>query len=312
MADFTPDELARMCRSPRERLADTMTDGSADDVAREFGRLLGLVRDIADLYTRWSVVTLTWLNEQHGLDASSAAAEPHELCPADAPRLDGRQLALVRSALLGTDGEVSAQVAKLAREGAPAPLLAYWDEVIAACDRAETIRRDHVTAQLTLVNARYGPDGLEECLRYATDLIWAPRMAQDLARAPVDRVRSWAEKMSVGHQGTVGVVEHDDRWVITLDPCGSCGRQLLTGRYAPPWDFGVVAPGHRVGFLRPDVTVYQAHLAVAHTLVPIERTGAPWPAMACSGLGGGPCELVLYRDPARTAQRYYSQVGATR
>lgn len=97
-----------------------------------------------------------------------------------------------------------------------------------------------------------------------------------------------------------------------LEPCASCGRQILTGRYAPPWDFGVVAPGHPVGFLRPDITVYQAHLAVAHTLVPIERNGAPWPAIACSGLGGGPCELVIYRDPARTDERYYAQVGATR
>lgn len=312
MADYTSEELARMCRSPRERLAEMLRDGSADDVTQEFTRLLGLVRDIADLYARWSVATLGWLAEHHGLDAAAAAAQPHELCPTDAPRLDGRQLALVRSALLGADDEVAAQLDQLARAGSEAPLLAYWDEVLAACDCAETIRRDHVTAQLTLVHARYGADGLEACLRRATDLIWAPRMARDLACAPTDRVRSWADKMSVGHQGTVSVVEHDDCWVFTLDPCGSCGRQLLAGRYAPPWDFGVVAPGQRVGFLRPDITVYQAHLAVAHTLVPIERTGAPWPAMACSGLAGGPCELVIYRDPARTAQRYYAQVGATR
>lgn len=45
---------------------------------------------------------------------------------------------------------------------------------------------------------------------------------------------------------------------------------------------------------------------MAHTLVPIERTGAPWPTIPCSGLGGSPCELVIYRDPARTDERYYA------
>jgi hypothetical protein len=118
--------------------------------------------------------------------------------------------------------------------------------------------------------------------------------------------------MSVGHNGAVRVREYEDRWVFTLDPCGSCGRQILAGRYEPPWSFGVVEDGAPVGFLRPDTTVYQAHLAVVHTLVPIERIGAPWPAVSCAGLAGRPCELVLYRDPAETDERYFTQVGARR
>lgn len=194
MTHYTPDELARLCRSPQKRLAETLRDGYADDVEREFARLLGLVRDIADLYARWSVATLAWLNERHGLDAAAEAAATNELCPADAPRLDARQLALVRSALRDTTHDVVDRAAVLARAGDEAGLLEYWDEVNAACDRAETIRRDAVTAQLTLVNGRYGADGLEDCLRHATDVIWAPRMARDLARAPVDRLRSWAER----------------------------------------------------------------------------------------------------------------------
>ncbi len=311
MSDLSAEELVHICRGPHERLVEALDSLPPREVASEFLRLLALVRDIADLYARWSVVTLGWLHERHGLDAAASAAAVHELWPPSAsPRLTDEQLEVVRDAFRSDGRVVAERVEGLARAHDTTGLLAYWDEVNAACDLAEIIRRDTVTAQVTLVNERYGADGLEDCLRYATDLLWVPRMERDLANAPEVRVRNWAEKMATGHHGAISVAQHDDRWVITLDPCGSCRRQIRSGRYAPPWSFGVVAPGHRVGFYRPDITVYQAHLAIAHTLVPIERRGAPWPAMGCSGLDGGSCELVIYRDPAQTDEAYYAQVGA--
>ena len=309
---LSPEELTRLVRGPHERLSEALVNLAPTEVASELLRLLGLVRDIADLYARWSVVTLGWLHDRHGLGAAALGAAVHELLPPDAlPRLTPGQLGLVRDVFHGDGPVVAARATALAAGGDEAGLLAWWDEVSGACDLAEILRRDTVTAQLTLVNERYGPDGLEDCLRHAADLLWVPRMERDLAQPPLVRIRAWAEKMATGHHGSVTVTQHADRWVLTLDPCGSCRRQILGGRYAPPWDFGVVAPGHRVGFFRPDITVYQAHLAVAHTLVPIERRGAPWPAMACSGLGGGACELVIYRDPAATDAVFYEQVGAT-
>lgn len=171
------------------------------------------------------------------------------------------------------------------------------------------MRRDELTARLTLVHERYGADALEACLRDAADQIWAPRMAADLAGPPRERIRNWVEKMAIGHAGAVSVREDAGGWIITLDPCGSCGEQVRTGRYEPPWNFGMVEPGHRIAFGRSDITVYQAHLAVAHTLVPIERTGAPWPAIRCAGRAGRACELLLYRDPASTPPEFYTQVG---
>jgi hypothetical protein len=312
MPEFEQDELDRLCRSAQERLREAMRGDSPVDVVACFVRLLGMVRDIADLYSRWSVATLSWLQEQHGLAAAAEAVMYTEFWPAVAPRLDTAQLEIVHSALRGRDDALEARMLLAAETGDADAVVALWEEVHRACDLAETLRRDALTAQLTFVTERYGAEGLEGCLRHTTDLVWAPRMAADLAYAPADRLRNWAEKMAIGHSGSVRVRELSDRWVITLDPCGSCGRQLLSGRYEPPWNFAMVPPGERVGFLRDDISVYQAHLAVAHTLVPIERTGAPWPAISCAGRAARPCELVLFRDPSATDESYYAQVGATR
>jgi hypothetical protein len=286
---FTRAELDELCLPPTERLRRAAVGGPAA-VESAFRAMTVHLRDIATLYARWSAVTVQWLHSTHGVDAAARCFPVTELWPPSVVLPTDRQAALAQDVLGGSG---SRSLALLAEASGPSELVARWEEIHAACYLVETLRRDTVTAYLTLVNAEYGADGLEACLRYATDIIWMPRMALDLAQPPPTRLRAWAEKMAVGHNGSVHVTEHADRWVLTLDPCGSCGRQILAGRYAPPWNFGIVADGHPVGFHRPDITVYQAHIAVAHSIVPIERTGAEWPAIQCAGLTARPCHLTI-------------------
>jgi hypothetical protein len=310
MPDFTQAELDDFCRPARQRLADSYRSGSPAELTETYRAIVAAIRDIADLYSAWSAATLGWLRERHGFAAVAAVLPVHELLPGGPETgLTEPEMTIVRSVLRGED---DTQTARIVFARSEEELLTAWEEIHAACDRAEILRRDSATALLSVVHDRYGPEALEDSLRYAAELIWLPRMTADLRYAPRDRLRNWAVKMATGHNGTVSAREEPDHWVITLDPCGSCGRQILAGRYRPPWNFSVVTDGYKVGFLRPDITVYQAHLAVAHTMVPIERTGAPWPAMSCAGLAAGPCEIVLYRDPAQTDARYYEQVGAVK
>jgi hypothetical protein len=308
-------ELARLCRGPHDRLTDAFAEGGAPAARECFVRMVELVHDIAALYANWCTATTDWLLRTHGFAAAAAVFPVAELLPAGPETsLRPAQLPIVRAVYRSADfpADKADLDARIAAAADPAAFIALWDEVHEALDGAEILRRDAATALVTMVHRRYGPDGLEDCLRHATELVWRPRMEADLGRPALVRLRAWAEKMSVGHNGSIRIRREPDGWVLVLDPCGSCGRQLLTGRYREPWNFAVVDPGHRVGFLRDDITVYQSHLAVAHTMVPIETTGAPWPAMACAGLAARPCELVLYRDPAKTDERFYAQVGMTK
>lgn len=315
---FTQAELDHLCRGPRPRLVEAHATGSADEIERTFRRITGFIADIANLYSRWTAGTVNWLQVRHGFEAAAAVCPPGELLPGGPEcGLTEAETTLVRAVLRADRhpepaAALAARLRATATSPAPDALLQLWHEVHAALDRAEILRRDTATALVSHVHDVYGPDGLEDCYRHLTELIWLPRMRSDLQHPPTARLRNWAEKMSIGHNGQVSIREEPDRWVFTLNPCGSCGRQLLAGRYQPPWNFAVVEANARVGFLREDITVYQAHLAVAHTMVPIELTGAPWPAMSCVGLAAQPCELVLYRDPARTDEGYYAQVGAAK
>ncbi len=182
-----------------------------------------------------------------------------------------------------TGNEIAELVSSTAHSGGEQALLVLWEQIHQSCAEAETALRDTVTAQLTFINAAFGAAGLEECLRAATEAIWVPRMTADISCAAVDGCaigpRRWRSATTGRSASGNRTTDGPSRWI----PWGRAGRQILEGRYRPPYGFGVVQGGSSVGVLREDITVYQAHLAVAHTLVPIERIGVPWPAIRCAG-----------------------------
>ena len=36
-----------------------------------------------------------------------------------------------------------------------------------------------------------------------------------------------------------------------------------------------------------------------HTIMPLERIGAPWPPIHCPKTAGEPCRILFYKDPKR-------------
>jgi hypothetical protein len=159
------------------------------------------------------------------------------------------------------------------------------------------LERDRVAAALTAIYRDHGIGVLEQSLRYVgarTLLAWMPT---DIERDPHSRLITWAN-MLVGNFAELTIEEYDDRFVLVQAPCGTCGRQVAEGKYDEPGDFAVVTEVSPVTFGRGNTPVYRTHVAVMHTLMPMERLGVPWPVIQCpAGLEAGPCRVHLFKDP---------------
>lgn len=162
---------------------------------------------------------------------------------------------------------------------------------------------DGVCALLSHVYRTHGIDALHASIEHAGDRTLLAWMPEDVERDPVTRIRTWAGMLQ-GNFATVRVEEDDDKFVITQDPCGSCGRQLAADRHPGPFDHATVVEAHPITFERGDVPVYRTHVAVMHFLVPEARTGVPWPVVACPrGTVAAPCRIHLYKDHLDPAAR---------
>jgi len=230
----------------------------------------------ADGYGVWRDLTVAFLTDRLGADAGSAASAVYADVEAD-------WVPWPASSDTPTD-----ELMDLER---------HW--------RAEHDRGlDAVCALLTHVYRAHGIDVLEHSIRTVGDgtlLAWMPR---DIERSPEDRIRVWAAMLH-GNFAEFTITEDDERFVITQDPCGSCGRQLECRAFPGPFDHATVSEPHPITFDRGDVPIYRTHVAVMHFLMPGERIGVPWPVVACPrGSVAGPCRITLYKDPHNPAARH--------
>jgi hypothetical protein len=224
-----------------------------------------------DGYAVWRDLTVSYLTETIGADAGAAAAASF------ATTYDG---------------------------WTPWPGARELADADAARFRAEHDRGlDAVCALITHVYRTHGIDVLEQSIRAVGDqtlLAWMPR---DTDRLPEVRIRTWAAMLH-GNFAEFTITEDDERFVITQDPCGSCGRQLECGAFPGPFDHATVTEVHPITFERGNVPIYRTHVAVMHFLMADERLGVPWPVVACPrGSVAGPCRITLYKDPRDPAAR---------
>ena len=166
-----------------------------------------------------------------------------------------------------------------------------------------------MSALLSYVYRHFGTDALEACLRYSSEKGWMPWMMEDVTHDPATRLREWARLLCVGNFATLTIEEDDEKFLIVQNPCGSCGRQDDHNRGEPPWHLTLVRERHPITFCRGDVSAYRTHIAVMHTIMPLERIGAPWPPIHCPKTAGEPCRILFYKDPKRVDDGDWARVG---
>jgi hypothetical protein len=119
--------------------------------------------------------------------------------------------------------------------------------------------------------------------------------------------------------GRIEVVEEENRWVMSFDPCGSGGRMRRGDgkrgqipRTEAPYGFGVTKEAHDWSWGEKGVCLYCAHCAVAGEIMPIERNGFPMRVTEHPKEAQDVCRFIIYKSAEFIPDSAYARVGKTR
>jgi hypothetical protein len=309
---FTEAELAELVVSGRERMERALDGGDTAAAQEVATRLITAMRAFCTVYLDWLVLTDDYVLEVLGHEAHVRVTRPERI--AELAVRTGMSLAdLVAGQALvaGPDNEIERDLAKLIAAGERDRALARWLEAERLLRDVHDLRRDAISDLLGQIYAEYGAEGLQAAQMYAAERgWWKESMPRDFELDPAVRLEEVAFMLTVGAFSDLHVTEHDDRWIVHQNVCGNCGRQVRDRYRDREWGLRTVAEPGPMTFGKPEMTIYQTHLAVIHHMYAIELVGAPWPSFHCIGLANeGHCELVVYKDPAQTSPEFYEMVG---
>jgi hypothetical protein len=202
--------------------------------------------------------------------------------------------------------------------------LAHRDTTLAV-DLAEQGRRRYAALHdslvvwiqelLTGIAESLGEEAVRESIELAYEHIWKPRYATWAEMTPLERLQLSVEGMR-GHlsgwrrRGDVGVVDEPDRYVMVLDPCGSCGilrrGDPETGR--PPYQPAGNREPHPWTWGRIGVGWYAVHSPIVMEFIHY-RDGRPplRPLEDCDT--ERPCRWFIYKDLAATRPEHAHRMG---
>ncbi len=174
-----------------------------------------------------------------------------------------------------------------------------------------------VQSLLADIAERFGEEAVRETVTLAYEHIWKPRYERWSQMSPVERLQLSVEGMRGGHlsgprrRGDVEVADEGDRYVMSLDPCGSCGvlrrgdpdsgrpGQRPEGNREPhAWTWG------RIG-----MSWYSVHSPIALEFIQMSSGGPPLRPMEDCDLPDRPCRWFIYKDPTAVRRTHYERMG---
>jgi len=284
---FDDEALAQLARSPRRQLEDAVASGDAASARALADSLERSMAGTIDGTRNWVTHTLGFAAQAPDPDLLGGLVEATQQFFAVFPD----SLAPLAAAAPDAD------------EAEANDLLARFDAIEHRSRAAQDTLRDWLSALLSRIYRQGGVDTLEQALRYTAERTLFGWMPTDMARAPEKRLPSWV-RMLQGHFSELRIEEDDEKFTIVQDPCGTCTRQIQSGRYGPPLDLAIIEERHAATWFRGDTPVYRAHVPLWHVTLAQELVGVPWPVNQCpAGLGTGPCAVLLYKDPLDPAAK---------
>jgi hypothetical protein len=306
---FTRDELNALTQLPAAQFAAAVREshGNVEQVLTTFDRLERSYRNFVDGFDAFAAALHEWTLTNHGFDALTALLRAERVTTSIDAARRGLEADDVEAVI--TPGRFREPLRERLSAGDNAGALELFARMEDSMRRVHDNACVRAVAALSHVYRTYGVAGLEASIRLAGERTLLNFMPHDLSRGPADRVKRWS-RMMLGNFAVITIEEHDDRFVITQDPCGTCTRQVIDHCYEPPVDLAVVSERCPLTFGQGDMPVYRTHVAVMHYLQGIERSGVPWPAIECpAGVTAGPCRISLYKNPAATPPEWAARIA---
>lgn len=200
-------------------------------------------------------------------------------------------------------------VNKAADEGDTEKVKRYARRMYGELMNMHDLELDMVTALLSFIGRQYGDEVLQKAFTEAVGS-WIKQMSEGYAKEenPSRRLQMLVYGLK-GHGQPVKVEEDDEKFTLTMQPCGSGGRLVASGAYGPPKNFLRVKKPQLITYGKTDVPVYCAH-CVYHELIPIDHVGMPlFTLFPGEKMGEDPCRMVLYKDPKAIPEELYRRVG---
>jgi hypothetical protein len=284
------------------------------------------------IYQVWSTGFLDWLRAE-GMTEPELAAELERLrrllafpdgAPFEAPpRWD---------ALAGQAGLLANRLraCEIDRERA----LADLDALREAWRQLHDRYADFQSGLLACVARRFGEARIEDCYRFVLEPYLQERYKPfDIHEQPyedsLERNLYLAFEAMRAHlvgperDGEIELEEHEDRFVLSFDPCGSGGRaqrgdpiEGTPSRAEPPYEFGVTRADYDWAWNEKGVCYYCAHCCFALERWPAERWGHPVRVVdsplypdETSGPEPKRCTWTIYKSLEAIPGEAYARIG---
>ncbi len=180
---------------------------------------------------------------------------------------------------------------------------------------------DWVWDLLTRIADRHGEEEMYRVLRGSQEgwmmrRTWKGFLGMSVAeRVQVTSEIARAHRCGPQQDGRIEISEEEERYTITMDPCGSGGRMrrgdpvdATPSRLGSPYNFGKTKEAHDWSWGRKGVPYYCVHCAV-NEILPMEWGEHPLWVTGYDEDTGKPCLWHFYKSADLIPDEYYTRVG---
>lgn len=172
------------------------------------------------------------------------------------------------------------------------------------------LMRDWIAALYTYIYNTYGEEALYEANHKACSF-WLRRFLEKYAEADPPRRAVMLAAGFRGHLVPLKVEEDEEKFTITMLPCGSGAKLVLDGDYEPTGELARIEKAQPQTLSKKDFPIYCTHCAFQE-IIPIEKYGYPIFITDCPDgdrIGQENCRVYIYKNPEDIPERFFKRLG---